>query len=528
VNVTDLDRQQATVAIALLVASVLALPFALHRAFRVLRGQRGLVALGMALAAAIRIAAPARIATVFIGYHLTDEAISLTPISRYGAGASTLYHALFRVLPADHRTLMRANTAIGVLTLPLIAAFAARMFDRRRAGVLAAFLVALTPIFVRNDNSDANNVPCMLWMFGALVCFQEFLRTRRTFSLVLAVPLAALASIGRPEFPALVLFALAAVAYVERPRVWRDARVWNAGALFFLALAPHVLHVARQVESGGTGQTWLEVGRLLDVPGILIERNTVLHARLFPPLLAVCAVFGVLLLDVHRRRRFTTALLAIAALAIYVVDLDWANMARVHVPGALFVTILAAAFLSGVARSLGTFGRVVVVLALAGSAVPSARMLFSPTNEETEEQFIRAAIERLPRSERFAFVRIDHEDGGGPGAPLTHRYFPDYLLPNARILSIRRWLVEGVGAERAYFFAGIRCYAEFRQRNDSPPHGLAEQDACAEMRRRFVLEPVLEWNVENHGDVWLEYYGDAATLPLALYAITPRPQSSAP
>ena len=52
--------------------------------------------------------------------------------------------------------------------------------------------------------------------------------------------------------------------------------------------------------------------------------------------------------------------------------------------------------------------------------------------------------------------------------------------------------------------------------------------ACRKMRERFTLEPVLEKALQNRGDVWLEYYGDAPVLPLGLYRIRPpsRPVAS--
>jgi hypothetical protein len=42
------------------------------------------------------------------------------------------------------------------------------------------------------------------------------------------------------------------------------------------------------------------------------------------------------------------------------------------------------------------------------------------------------------------------------------------------------------------------------------------------MRRDFLLEPVIEEEVPNRGDVWLDYYGDSPTLRLGLYRIRPR------
>jgi hypothetical protein len=42
------------------------------------------------------------------------------------------------------------------------------------------------------------------------------------------------------------------------------------------------------------------------------------------------------------------------------------------------------------------------------------------------------------------------------------------------------------------------------------------------MEQDFRLEEVLGWDVPNHGDVWLDYYGDAPTLHLAVYRVWPK------
>src|SRR5438132_336173 len=70
--------------------------------------RRLLLAAVLAAAAARWLLAPLWIATVYIGYHLTQQAIDLRPIPHYGAGGPALYHALFALLPRSHRTLMGA------------------------------------------------------------------------------------------------------------------------------------------------------------------------------------------------------------------------------------------------------------------------------------------------------------------------------------------------------------------------------------------------------------------------------------
>src|SRR5205814_5583037 len=119
----------------------------------------------------------------------------------------------------------------------------------------------------------------------------------------------------------------------------------------------------------------------------------------------------------------------------------------------------------------------------------------------------------------------DH-DPSSPGSMHTHGYFPDYLVtPPSRdgtVASIRDFIEQPDWSAPAFFYFGMRCYAEFRPAEVPPPHGDNLQAPCARMRERYRLEPVIEREVPNRGDVWLEYYGDAPTLRIGLYRVQPR------
>jgi hypothetical protein len=65
----------------------------------------------------------------------------------------------------------------------------------------------------------------------------------------------------------------------------------------------------------------------------------------------------------------------------------------------------------------------------------------------------------------------------------------------------------------------MRCYAEFRSRGVAAPEGDDLHPSCARMHEAFVLEPVFERRVTNHGDVWIRYYGTAAELQVGLYRV---------
>ena len=536
-----LSNLRAAVALLLLGVSLPSLAQAYARALRVLRGEadaasRRLLAASVGAAAIARLLAPKQIVTMYIGYLLTEQAIELSTASHYGLGSLALYHALFAVLPHDHATLLWTNAVVGVLTLPLSAAFAARYLRSPRAGAIFAALVALAPLFVKNDASDANHVPCLWWLFGGLVLWEEHLDTGARPALAAAVPLLALAAIARPEMPVLlpVLLALLTAGMAPPWKRLRDPAVAAAVAVGALLVAPHAAHVlgaAAALEQRDSLPGAFGAWRVLRAS---VSLDTVLTPSLYPLALVPLAVVGAVepfVLKLHvgaRRSRLALLAAAAVALALYGVDLCRANMARVHVPGALLVTMLAAAGLSLLWGRLRRWpGRAALVLAVVAAAVPTARTLWAPTNEQAEEDFIREALARLPDAP-YTLVRMDRadRDRASPGSDFTHHHFPDYLVrpPTGpgRVSSIRDFIDQPELDRPAFFYWGMRCYAEFRAEDAPRPRGEALQPACARMRDAFALTPVLERTVPNRGDVWLEYYGDAPTLRLGLYRIDKR------
>jgi hypothetical protein len=529
--VTDAE---CLIALVLLGLSLPALARAYARAWALWAPQRDeqgrALALATVAAAVMRwLVLPRWIATMYIGYIATERAIELSAASHYGVGSQSLYHALFAVLPHDHRTLMWVNSLLGVLSVPLFGSFAAGVIRDRRAGVIAAFLLALIPLFIRNDNSDANNVPCLLWLLGGLTLWIEYLETREREALAASFVLLILAGIGRPEMPVLVpLWALGTTLAAEKKHnPLRDRAVWLGLALAALLVVPHAIHVraatAELSESGNLpSYTRLGAGELYRG---LIRYNTVLWPRLFPITLTGFALCAVIQRDRQRLlARLAFLLLTVFSLGLYSVDLCRANMARVHIPGAMLVLVLASACLSFLwGRFQGALPRALLGVAVLGAAMPGAVKLWAPTNEQAEEDFLQQALPRLPLRERFTLVRIAREDRVGSDA--THFHFPDYLLrppmAEGRASSIQDWMSEPDWSSPAYFYLGMRCYADFRDEGTPPPHGEHEQPACRKMRERFALEPVLEEQLPNRGDVWLDYYGDAPTLRLGLYRIKP-------
>lgn len=476
---------------------------------------------------------PHSLATVFIGYQRAREAIDLVPFAHYGVGASTLYHTAFQFLPADHRTMMAVNAVCATLTLPLLATFASRLFRDRLTGALTALLVALVPLFVRNDTSDANILPCLLWMFGGLTLWFDHLDTAKLGPLAAATALLALAATGRPELPAVIAILLFASAYLH-PRGLRALLApasLTAAALFAALITPHVLHVIHAIGwlAASDALPGANSQRLTDLTTLFGTRNLLARPSLYPvalPLLGLAA----LALPRPEGRAPARVALALTALMIfaYAVDLDESNLARVHIPAALMMTTLAAATLSWLASKKR--GRIWLSLGLSAvvlSAIPTGARLFAPTNEAQEERLIDALPGLLPTDTPYTLVvrARDDWDRADPDARYTHLYFPSYLFEPPRapgeVWSIASFLEAPTWDRPVFFYLGFRCYAEFRSQGGAPPHGDNLRPSCRAIIEGFTLEPVTELDLPNRGDPWIPYYGDAPTLHLGLYRVSP-------
>ncbi len=476
-----------------------------------------------------------RLATVFIGYRWTQQAIDLFPLPHYGAASALLHHLVFFVTPPHHDALMRLNAALGALTVPLVGTFAWRLFGHRFVGAIATLFAAAIPLFVRNDLSEANGVPSLWWLFGAGVLWQAFLREGRTRELAGAAVLAMLAALSRPEFLLLAPMALIGSAWAQRESSrLRDRRVIASMIVVLAAMSLQLVFVLNQADAlqGRSSLPGLSWSRVADLPFLWSHVNVFTDGALFPLLLIPFALVLIVRRDLNGSRRAALFLLGMAIVAwlSVVVDLDRANVARVQVTSALMVSVLASAGLATVVERLRSErlkrpALLLFLVALTANAWPSWKALWQPTNEQAEEELIAEALEQLP--ERGAtLVRWGRDDLDPALDPhgLTHHHFPDYLLrPPHRDLkarSYREQIAAGASGD-TYVLLSYRCYAQLRRPSDAAPAAFV-QPTCRELFERFKLAPVFEREAENRGDVWINYFPSAERLHVGLYRITGR------
>jgi hypothetical protein len=519
------ELAQTLIAMVLLGVAVVGIARAYVRAWHTFvdhRIQRHAVIAAVAVGAITRLLVPKWIATIFVGYRWTQQCIDLHPLSHYGAGAASFYHAVFSVAPHDHSTIMWTNAVVGVLTIPLVGALAARWLRSPTAGAWTAVMLALVPLIVRNDTSDANNVPVLWWLAGAALLLEEFATVRTRAPLLLGAALATLAAVARPEMPIVAATWIVGVVWACRDPMAkplrRDVWLWTAAAVAVAAISPHLGHVYEMI--GELQQ------RSAGLPGLrasasrvhlaLWDHDTLVAPTLFPAAITALALWGVARAPADMRRRVgSVAAVALVSLLAYTPDLDRANMARVHVPAAVLAIALAAYATTRLPRGW----MAAAAVAMVATAAPTAWSLWQPTNELAEERFTRDVIAALPRDTPIDLVRSAYEDRVDADGRRTHDHFPDYLLGrrDVRLLSMRELLTRPSPARDTYVVWGMRCYARFRPIDAATPAGDNLQDHCARVRAAFALEPVFEREVVNRGDVWIRYYGDAETMRLGLY-----------
>ena len=549
ISSAPLEAAQALVAAIALGLCLVALPTALVAAARTFDGrQRRWLFAAVVVAALLRwVIAPLEMVTAFVGFKLTEHAISLLPIPHYGVGATALYHALFTFLPADHRTIMAANAVMGVAAVPLAGAWAARLLSDRSAGLLMALLVAVVPLFVRNDTSDALQVPLLLGLLAGATLLAEHVRTGAVEALAGATPLLLFAAITRPEGPLLVALVVAVTLLAPGggPRL-RWALLLGAGAVIVAASTPHLLHCRNAIVAlrAHGGLPAFDVRELWGPSSALLQRDVLLRPLSFPVGLTALGLLALARRGPGRRAvDLALALGALVAVAVTAVDLDEGNIDRVQTPAALLWTVLAA---GGAARLGAWMARLgaraerpagwrralpwAVVAAALATGLPTVGRLFADSNEATEERLIRASLEVLPEGP-YTLVRLGEEDRREDDPGSTHVHFPDYLFrPPARqgtLRSAASFLADPDLSRPAYFFWGMRCYARFRTHGTPPMHGTDEHPACGMMRGQYGLVAVVEWEVPNRGDVRLPLYGDAPVLRVGLYRILTVEQAGA-
>jgi len=545
-------RQHLGLGFGLLVLALLLLPVVAWRAAQAFKGldrrSRLVLFLLLGAAAVLRvIIAPHQVVTMYVGYRLVDAADTLDQIFRYGVGVQVQWHALLRLLGADHAHLIGTHAFVGVATAGLLAAALLRAGWPGRQVLGGLALIAWLPLLVWSDASDSLHVLILFWSAASLLAAISFARDGRWIDAAAAVVCLALAAHGRPEhvlfgplWVGVMIAAMRAGGQTEgatfHPRAGLLAWLGMA-AVFALLVAPQALYALDMRGAMAARDTWPGslAELLVHLPGSLLERNVLLDRTLLPSALTLAAIGALVSLGSPAvlRLRIGWFAVGLAWMCMYYIDLSPASQPRLQVVMALPAAWLAGAwmaelvFLPGSGRSWRVGLAVILAPGLLVGGWQSAARLWQPSNEQAEESFIREALAALPDGP----VRVARP-GRRDFAPdrHTHAFFPDYLLRHRRPAAVPIDLAELAhpGTDPAVadrVLLGMRCYTRFRRDGEPAPERW-QLPACASLRASGRLAPVLERTVTNQGDVGLPYHPRQPQLLLGLYRVTHHASSS--
>ncbi len=463
----------------------------------------------------LRLVLDYRMVEMGIGYQLARLADELI-LPRYGAGTTTLHHALFQVFGADHVTMVSAHKVIDSLTLPLAAAAGVRLAGAR-GPALAPFwagALALTPILLKSDLTESNLVPVLWGLWTALLAWEARTGWVRVVGTAAGLGFAALC---RPE-----MAAIAPALWVVPCAPWRRPKPALLVGVILLAAIPFQLAFVQHVVDWEMGEGSLHLSKGLSAERLwrVLGNNALLDWRLVP-IVAPLLGLGALAVRGTRGRVLLWLIGGLLWLYVYAVDLSEASQPRLHIVGVLPWSLAAALTASVLWRWRRAAGIVALVL-WAGSAAATVPTLWAPTNEDTQDALFDRLEESLPEGP-FVLSVLMRTDAPDPPGHFTHRHIPSYRLIRGEMIPLggvaARLLRQEEGDPPLLYFQGVSCYARLL-RSASGERGLLP--ACEAMHARFELEPAWSEIVPSHGNPVhqeLGYYGLDSQFEVGLFRV---------
>lgn len=452
----------------------------------------------IAAGALARLLIPARMAMHYMGYELLAEAQALLATPKYGPAAFQLEHVVQQVLgPA---AVPSVHAMIGALFAPLAAGLLMRVGGSAVATVWCGALVALTPVLVRDAATESLLVPTTLWALGGACMVARFVGTRGSGWLVGAMIWCLLAMLARPEamltVPTLAVMA-AVLAGWTKPRAVRSWPFVALGiglgvgcAVMWLRVDQLMVQMAIERARGNTPQvfdrSWFAVGGGI-LRDALWTKNGLLWPSLVPAAVPAAIAVGLLVSRGLARRQLVVWLALTAVwIAPTAIDLPWVSVPRVQAPALLIAMMAGAVALAAITDRAISAGRppfkVAVGLALAAavSAAVTLPLVMRTDHTDIEHRAFLAASTALP-ADAVVLAR-SHNDL--PDERI-HMALPAQTRPLSDLVSGRvRWSERPV-----YAWLGTRCFLR-------PCSQTAEHPACAAMRVRYTLEPILTAQVQ--------------------------------
>lgn len=549
---------------ALLLASLVALFMVQVREIRTWSRNEKLGVMGLtALSALVRVlVVPHVLVKVGMVHPLMSASIALENLPRYGAAGPTLYHILFQVLPTHTDTILWFHTAVSLANAVMAIVFLRRHLKLEGAVVGLALFLCLTPVFLRDGNSESLLVPGTFLLLSGGILFSRFFDDCRKRWLFLAVPPLALTLHLRPEFLLVTPLFLTVVAV---PRFQRERRMaWLVAPVVLLAFLaiPYVQFLTSAMEIEMSRGNF-EQGKLSVIHSLvrLFQDNMLLSPKVFPFAVGLLALTGLVLSLVLKRDRLRLVPLfgfATAWYGVYYMDFNPESMLRLHVPGSLFFSGVASWAVATLHRLAGTRRikdsvALLVAVAFVSTAAYNSFFVFFRTNYHTQDRWFDEVVAALPE-EPVTFVVLTGNDEptrafsestfatappGAEGMAPVHRYYPTWQLQpplrNDSVVSIRQWsLTPTRDTRRAFFFLSTQCYA-IREEHGAELWGIpATSDvpmhpACRWMLLKHQLKPIIAVRIPNLSEYSppFKWYPDTLTdMVIGLFEVEGRIDAS--
>jgi hypothetical protein len=472
---------------------------------------------------------------VFTGYELADAVVAGGPVAKYGAGFGAMLGNLWSLTGPSEKALFAVQGLLGTFSVVLAGALIGRWLARPGTTAAATWAMALLPVALRVDCSEAETVLATFAFVQALLLAYEALRTGDRADAWGAMLSWTLAAHTRPEF---VLAGPAAWFLLLRTHPQRSPgrapmdlpHAVAAAGLVALQVAHLAVEGMARRQLGELPAT-VEPGWWWHWPVMLVIGDLRLDPLSFPITLTAGAVWAVRRLRKTGQREplgllVTVVVLGPVLLAPALVDPVPVSMPRLELP----ILLLSAGAFAGCATvplaEVRLRLQVAAAVALAITAALNVWWLWRVDHSDTEDALLRRVADSL-RGQRGT-LHVPHWDDDDWDQ--VARAYPGFRfhLPHAR-LRIRplQELAYREPGEKRWVFLGLRCYAtkDPARLDHAGPALFEEHMSCRRARQRPGLRPLWTLDLPNDGAVHFFWWPIVrATLPVGLYALDAPPQ----
>ncbi len=346
----------------------------------------------------------------YLALRITGQIESLSALPVFFRHTPSLFYLLGRL----------SSALLGTVTIPVTYGIGARLYDRKR-GLVAAFLLALCFLHLRDSHFAVSDVPMTFWFSTTILCCALYLQDRKIKYLYWAASLTGLAIATKYTALILVVILVGAWAlanYREKqqgfPKALWNKELFSAFAvmgLSFLIICPYALldirAFLRTLRSHyGMGKTGFAGYQTDPAGGWLFYLKALVWGM--GPILAAMAIIAVGYAIYRHRRGDLLILLPVLLLYIYL-GRQQAYFARFIIPALPLLLVLVARLLYDISdkvfptsqKSARFAAILLVILAIAPSAISTIRHNVLLTRTDTRTIAKRWIESHIPTEAKF-------------------------------------------------------------------------------------------------------------------------------